>query len=94
VERENNPFESLGREENPATNSKPREPLTREKLERVKCLYSDGIRVNEIGRELKRSASSVSRALKKMKISKAVVIAKAGRLFDQKLNAVQELKDR
>ncbi len=89
---ENNPFENLGIETQPATNSEPRKPLSGEELERIKSLYSDGIGVNEISRELKRSASTVSRALKKMKISKAVSIAKAGRLFEEKINAVQVLK--
>jgi len=75
-----------------ATNSNPREPLTKEELDRIKCLFSNGMGVNEVARELKRSASTVSRALKKMKISKAVGVARAGRLLDQKLNASQDLR--
>jgi IS30 family transposase len=89
---EKNPFEDLGKEEHLATNSNPREPLTKEELERIKCLFSEGIGVNEIARNVKRSASTVSRALKKMKISKAVGVAKAGRMLDQKLNAFKQLR--
>lgn len=90
---EKNLFENLGIAEQIATtNSRPRKPLTKEELERIKSLLSDGMGVNEIARELNRSASAVSRAVKKMKISKAVAISKAGRLFDQKLNAIEKLR--
>jgi IS30 family transposase len=92
MKTEKNPFNDPGKGEHPATNSNPCEPLTKEELERIKCLFSKGIGVNEVAREMKRSASTVSRALKKMKISKAVGVARAGRLLDQKLNASQDLR--
>lgn len=89
---EKNHLNNLGKGEHLATNSSPREPLTKEELERIESLISDGMGINEVSRELNRSASTVSRAVKKMKISKAVSISKAGRLFDQKLNALEKLR--
>ena len=89
---EKKPLGDPGKGAHPATNSNPRAPLTKEEKETIKNLISEGMGVNEVARQLKRSASTVSRALKKIKISKAVGVARAGRLFDQKLNASQDLR--
>jgi transposase len=81
-----NPFDSLG------TNSKSKQPLPHEEKEQIKSLALKGLGVNEIAREMKRSASTVSRVLKEMKISNVVTVAKAGRILDEKLNAAEQLK--
>jgi IS30 family transposase len=78
-----NPFDSLG------TNSKSKQPLPHEEKEQIKSLALKGLGVNEIAREMKRSASTVSRVLKEMKISNVVTVAKAGRILDEKLNAAE-----
>jgi DNA-binding LacI/PurR family transcriptional regulator len=48
--------------------------------------------LNEIAREVKRSPATVSRVLKGLKISKAITIAKAGKILNEKLDAAQQLK--
>jgi IS30 family transposase len=94
-----NPFDNLGdldgkvkKKSKPETNFTPPGNLTEEEKERIKVLASEGKGVNEIARTLKRSAATVSRAFKKLHISKAVALFKAGKLVDQKLNAAQQLR--
>jgi len=77
---------------NPETNFNPRQPTSEEEKERIKSLALKGLGVNEIAREVKRSPATVSRLLRRMKISKAITIAKAGKLLDEKLDAAEQLK--
>jgi IS30 family transposase len=77
---------------NPETNFNPRQPTSEEEKERIKALALKGLGVNEIAREVKRSPATVSRVLKGLKISKAITIAKAGKILDEKLDAAQQLK--
>ena len=88
----NNPFDDLGDHPKPGTSSKSRTPLSDEEKERIKDLALKGLGVSEIAREMKHSKSSVSRVLKSLKTAKAIVIAKAGRIVDEKLHASQDLR--
>ena len=88
----NNPFDDLGDHKKPGTSSKSRTPLSAEEKERIKDLALKGLGVSEIAREMKHSKSSVSRVLKSLKTPKALVIAKAGRIVDEKLHASQDLR--
>ena len=78
--------------DNPETNFKSKQPTSEEEKERIKSLALKGLGVNEIAREVKRSPATVSRLLRSMKISKAITIAKAGKLLDEKLDAAEQLK--
>lgn len=91
-----NPFDDLGenpgKKKSPETNFTSPAKLTPEEGERIKALASEGKGVNKIARTLKRSPATVSRAFKKLHISKAVALFKAGRMVDEKVNAAQQLK--
>ena len=95
MNEEDNPFENLGDKENPETNSPPKRggpALSAEELARIKALASEGKGVNEVARILARSPATVSRCFRKLKLSGAVVLAKAGHLVQEKIDAAQQLK--
>ena len=83
-----NPFDDL---ETNFKHKQTTQPTSNEEKERIKSLALKGLGVNEIAREVKRSPATVSRLLKGMKISKAITIAKAGKLLDETLDAAQQL---
>jgi IS30 family transposase len=84
-----NPFDNL---ETNFKHKQTTQPTSNEEKERIKSLALKGLGVNEIAREVKRSPATVSRLLRSMKISKAITIAKAGKLLDEKLDASEQLK--
>lgn len=92
---EANPFENLGDKETPETNSPPKRgvpALSADELARIKALASEGKGVNEVARILGRSPATVSRCFRKLRLSGAVALNKAGALVQEKIDAAQQLK--
>ena len=87
-----NPFDEPGEHKKPGGGSKSRTPVSDEEKERIKDLALKGLGVSEIAREMKRCTSIVSRVLKPLKMAKVLIIAKAGRIVDEKLNATKDLR--
>jgi transposase len=84
-----NPFMDLG--DKHETSFNPRAPVPSEERERIKELAIKGLSLGEIARKVNRSKATVSRIVKSLKLSKSIAIAKAGRILEQKLNAVESL---
>jgi IS30 family transposase len=93
-----NPLDNLGsrpEKNKPETNFTPQSaaaPLSEEEKKRIKSLASEGKGVNEIARILGRSPATVSRTFKKLNISQAVALIRAGKFVEEKLNAGAQLK--
>lgn len=72
--------------------SNTRKAIPEEERERIKALALKGLGINEIARQVKRSAASVSRIVKTLRASGIMAITRANRIADQKLDAAEQLK--
>jgi IS30 family transposase len=85
-------FEDQGESQKLETCFRSTAPLAEAEKESIKDLAIKGLRVAEIARKVKRSKASVSRVLKPLRMGKALTIAKAERIVDEKLHAARDLR--
>jgi IS30 family transposase len=90
------PFDNFGDREEKGkereTNFIPPPKMSEEEKETLKRLASEGLGVNEIARKMHRSPATVSRAIKRLRKTGSLALAKAGKLLEGKLNALETLQ--
>lgn len=96
MEEPKSPFDHFGEDpekgKDRATNSTPQQNLTEEEKQTIKQLASGGLGVNEIARKLARSPSTISRYIKTLRNTGSLALAKAGKLLEGKINAIETLQ--